>query len=129
MAFLGLHNASVYPYQSLIAIERIGMTEPAYALMLVLAVLFGWPRDGQTAWADTRSGLSLGQSFRDIAHLHILSRLLFIGALAAGIRADQTANRRGIALWACGLMVAGAVSAVVTVSGAVALVWVDRKVR
>ena len=29
-------------------------------------------------------------------------------ALVAGIRADQTANRRAIALWACGLMVAGA---------------------
>ena len=29
-------------------------------------------------------------------------------AMVAGIRADQTANRRSIALWACGLMVAGA---------------------
>ena len=29
-------------------------------------------------------------------------------ALVAGIRADQAANRRAIALWACGLMVAGA---------------------
>jgi SET family sugar efflux transporter-like MFS transporter len=28
-------------------------------------------------------------------------------AIAAGIRADQTANRRGIALWSCWLMVAG----------------------
>ncbi len=212
MAFLGLHNASVYPYQSLIAIERIGLSEQAFALLLVLAssvsvtasvlfgvlsdqrghrrriafltclcstsalalillrpspltfwigqgiflplawsiygqlftlarlakpdegpdrdgvlgairsllsigflamllfwtfafargasemsvyltgglaslgmslaVLIGWPRDGQTAWSDPRSGLSLRQSFRDIAHLHILSRLLFIGALA-----------------------------------------------
>ena len=212
MAFLGLHNASVYPYQSLIAIERIGLSEQAFALLLVLAslasvtasvlfgvfsdqrghrrriavvtclsstagiaiilinpgpltfwigqgillpmawsiygqlftlarlvspdeghgrdaalgairsflsigflamllfwtfafatgasemsvylsgglaslgmslaVLLGWPRDGQTEWTDTRSGLSLAQSFRDIAHLHILSRLLFIGALA-----------------------------------------------
>lgn len=47
-----------------------------------LAVLIGWPKDGQTGWADTRSGVGLGQSFRDIAHLHILSRLLFVGALA-----------------------------------------------
>ncbi len=212
MALLGLHNASVYPYQSLIAIERIGLSEQAFSLMLVLAsvaavttsvmfgvfsdqrghrrrlavitclcstagiamillrpgpltfwigqgillpmawsiygqlftlarlaspdegpgretvlgairsllsigflamlmfwtfafatgasemtvyisggaasvgmslaVLLGWPRDGQTTWTDTRSGLSLAQSFRDIAHLHILSRLFFIGALA-----------------------------------------------
>ncbi len=34
---LGAHNASVYPYQSLIAIERIGLSEPAFALVLVLA--------------------------------------------------------------------------------------------
>ncbi|KAF0172364.1 MAG: major facilitator superfamily protein [Rhodobacteraceae bacterium] len=46
---LGAHNASVYPYQSLIAIERIGMSKPAFSLVLVLAsvtavsssVLFG----------------------------------------------------------------------------------------
>jgi len=33
----GMHNASVYPYQSLIAIERIGMSKPAYSLLLVVA--------------------------------------------------------------------------------------------
>ena len=52
------------------------------SLAMSLAVLSGWPKDGQTVWADTRSGRSLGQSFRDIAHRHILSRLVFIGALA-----------------------------------------------
>ncbi|MGV8988089.1 MAG: MFS transporter [Cypionkella sp.] len=36
---LGAHNASVYPYQSVIAIERIGMSKPAFSLMLVLASL------------------------------------------------------------------------------------------
>jgi predicted MFS family arabinose efflux permease len=49
LLFLGAHNASVYPYQSLIAIERIGLSKPAFALVLVLAsitavtssVLFG----------------------------------------------------------------------------------------
>jgi len=213
MALLGLHNASVYPYQSLIAIERIGMSKPAFSLLLVLAsasavtasvmfgvlsdqrghrrriaivsclasttaiamillhpshltfwigqgillpmawsiygqlftlarlaspdeaqktrdailgvirsllsvgflamlmfwtfafgtgasemsvyitgglasiglsalIIFGWPRDGQTTWSDERSGLSLRQSFAEISNLHILSRLLFIGALA-----------------------------------------------
>ena len=212
MALLGLQNASVYPYQSLIAIERIGLSEPDYALLLVLAslasvaasvvfgifsdqrghrrriavvtclcsttaiamilirpgpltfwigqgvllpvawsiygqlftlarlaspdmghsrdvafgvvrsvmsagflamllfwtfafatgasemaiyltgglaslgmslaVLLGWPRDGQTAWTDASSGLGLGRAFRDIAHLHIMSRVLFIGALS-----------------------------------------------
>lgn len=37
LLFLGAHNASVYPYQSLIAIERIGLSKPAFALVLVLA--------------------------------------------------------------------------------------------
>lgn len=212
MAFLGMHNASVYPYQSLIAIERIGMSEHAFSLMLVLAsvsavtasvlmgvlsdhyghrrrlaafstlcsltgigmillapspltfwigqgmllpiawsiygqsftlarlaspvqgaardaamgatrslmsagfmamlmfwilafmrgapemavyysgglaslgmvmaVLFLWPRDDQVGLAQPEPGQSLGQTFRAIAHKHILSRLLFIGGLA-----------------------------------------------
>ena len=34
---LGGLNASVYPYQSLIAIERFGMSKPAFSLMLALA--------------------------------------------------------------------------------------------
>lgn len=33
----GAQNASVYPYQSLIAIERIGLSKPTYSLVLVLA--------------------------------------------------------------------------------------------
>ena len=213
MLLLGMHNASVYPYQSLIAIERIGLSKPAFSLMLVMAsaiavtssVLFGilgdqhghrrrialgtacasslgiavmlihpgpwalilcqgillplassiygqlfalarlahpdegrtrdgtlanirsamsvsflatlifwtfafamganvmavyltgglaslamsllvvfkWPRDGQTTWADQRSGLNLSQAFRDIATPHILLRLVAIGALSS----------------------------------------------
>ncbi len=55
LLLLGLHNASLYPYQSLIAIERIGLSKPAFALVLVLAsvtavtasVLFG-------IWGDQR---------------------------------------------------------------------------
>ncbi len=212
MALLGMHNASVYPYQSLIAIERIGLSEHAFSLMLVLAsassvtasvlmgilsdhyghrrriaavtalssttgialilfapspltfwigqgillpvawsiygqtftlarlaspaegqsrdatmgalrsflslgfmvmlmvwilafsrgademsvyitggiaslgmslaVLLLWPPDGQAGLARPEPGQSLGQTFRAVAHLHILSRLLFIGALA-----------------------------------------------
>ena len=49
MLLLGAQNASVYPYQSLIAIERIGVSKPAFSMILVLAsitavtasVLFG----------------------------------------------------------------------------------------
>ena len=52
------------------------------SLGMTLAILFYWPRDGLTVWVDARSGLSLRQSLRDIAHVHILSRLVFIGALS-----------------------------------------------
>jgi predicted MFS family arabinose efflux permease len=49
LLLLGALNASVYPYQSLIGIERIGLSKPAFSLVLVLAsavavtssVLFG----------------------------------------------------------------------------------------
>lgn len=34
---LGVYNASVYPYQSLIAIEALGMSKPGFAALLVLA--------------------------------------------------------------------------------------------
>lgn len=49
LLLLGALNASVYPYQSLIGIEKIGLSKPAFSLVLVLAsavavtssVLFG----------------------------------------------------------------------------------------
>ncbi len=49
LLLLGAHNASVYPYQSLIAIEKVGLTKAGFSLVLVLAsgvavtasVLFG----------------------------------------------------------------------------------------
>jgi MFS transporter, SET family, sugar efflux transporter len=55
LLLLGLHNASLYPYQSLIAIERIGLSKAAFSLVMVLAsvtavtasVLFG-------IWGDQR---------------------------------------------------------------------------
>lgn len=37
LLMFGVVNASVYPYQSLIAIEVIGLSKPAFALLLVLA--------------------------------------------------------------------------------------------
>jgi SET family sugar efflux transporter-like MFS transporter len=52
------------------------------SLAMSLAVLLGWPKDGQPGWADTRSGQSLARSFAEIAHPHILSRLIFIGMLS-----------------------------------------------
>lgn len=49
-----------------------------------------------------------GLGDRGYAAVMVVSTLVSVtAALAAGIRADQTANRRSIALWACGLMVAG----------------------
>lgn len=39
LLLMGALNASVYPYQSLVGIERIGLSEPAFALILVSASL------------------------------------------------------------------------------------------
>ena len=36
LLLLGALNASIYPYQSLIGIEKIGLSEPAFALVMVL---------------------------------------------------------------------------------------------
>ncbi|MFN4130387.1 MAG: hypothetical protein ACK4GC_11335, partial [Paracoccaceae bacterium] len=37
IGLLGLINASLYPYQSLIGIEVLGLSGPLFALVLVLA--------------------------------------------------------------------------------------------
>lgn len=37
LLLLGAHNAALYPYQSLIAIERIGLSETAFAALMALA--------------------------------------------------------------------------------------------
>ena len=58
------------------------LTGGAASLIMVLLVTVGWPKDGQTAWHDPKSGLSLRAALRDIAHPHILSRLLLIGTLS-----------------------------------------------
>ena len=52
------------------------------SLVMSLSVLIFWPKDNTSSSSDQKSGLSLRQSFRDIAHPYILSRLLFCGALA-----------------------------------------------
>ena len=58
------------------------MTGGMASLAMTTAVVFGWPSDHQPGWADTRSAQTLRQRFSEIAHPHILSRLIFIGALS-----------------------------------------------
>ena len=53
------------------------------SLAMTVAVLILWPRDGTAPTQVSTSNSSLSQSFRDIARPHILSRLLFCGALAS----------------------------------------------
>ena len=52
------------------------------SVIMVLLVVLGWPKDGQTTWDDPKSGVSLRAALRDIARPHILSRLLLIGTLS-----------------------------------------------
>jgi hypothetical protein len=48
-----------------------------------LLVWFGWPKDGQTAWADPRSGLRLRDALAEIAKPRVAIRVFFLGALAS----------------------------------------------
>lgn len=78
LLLLGLQFASVYPYQSLIAIDRIGLSKPVFSLVLVLAsltavttaVLFG-------IWGDQRG------SRRNIALTAALAGTLGLGLMIA----------------------------------------------
>lgn len=50
--------------------------------LLVLTVL-GWPKDGQTPWADPRSGMRLRDALAEIAKPKVALRVFLIGALAS----------------------------------------------
>lgn len=69
LLLLGALNASVYPYQSLIGIERIGLSKPAFSLVLVLA----------SAVAVTSSVL-----FGILGDMRGNRRLIALGAAACG---------------------------------------------
>lgn len=64
LLLLGVLNASIYPYQSLVAIKVVGLSETGFALVLVLAsgvavsasLLFGMLADRRAA----RRGIALG---------------------------------------------------------------------
>jgi predicted MFS family arabinose efflux permease len=84
MLLLGMLNSSVYPYQSLVATRVVGLSEPAFAAVLVMAssvavsasVLFG-------IWGDQRSrrrAIALGMAGAALAG--VLLMLLAPGPLA-----------------------------------------------
>jgi hypothetical protein len=53
------------------------------SLGLLGLIVFGWPKDGQTPWADPRSGMRLRDALADIAKPRVAVRVLFIGAIAS----------------------------------------------
>jgi MFS transporter, SET family, sugar efflux transporter len=87
-ALFALPFVVVLPLWSLaiIAGAQVQMIYPV-ALLLALGMLAlawrDWPRDGQTAWQDAKSGLSLRAAFAELAHPQILMRLLALGAVSA----------------------------------------------
>lgn len=76
MLLLGVLNSSVYPYQSLVATQVVGLSEPAFAAVLVLAssmavsasVLFGIWGD-QRAW---RRAIALGTAGAALAGVALM---------------------------------------------------------
>ena len=53
------------------------------SLGLLGLILLGWPKDGQTAWNDRRSGIRLRDALAEIAKPRVAVRVLFIGAIAS----------------------------------------------
>lgn len=53
------------------------------SLGLLGLILFGWPKDGQTPWADPRSGMRLRDALAEIVKPRVAVRVLFIGAIAS----------------------------------------------
>jgi SET family sugar efflux transporter-like MFS transporter len=69
---------------------RYGLSEMAVyvsggvaSLGLLTLVFLGWPRDGQTPWADPRSGMRLRDALAEIAKPNVAVRVFLIGALAS----------------------------------------------
>ena len=55
----------------------------AMALAMLAVVAWHWPRDGQTVWADSRSGLNLRSALAEIGASHRIGRVLALGAVNA----------------------------------------------
>ncbi len=55
----------------------------AMALSMLAAVALYWPKDGQAAWQDSRSGLNLRGALAEIAASHRFGRVLALGAVSA----------------------------------------------
>ena len=53
------------------------------SLGLLGLIVFGWPKDGQTPWADPRSGMRLRDALAEIVKPRVAVRVLFIGAIAS----------------------------------------------
>lgn len=87
-ALLSLTFLVVLPLWSVV-LDRGVSVMAVYALaalagaLLLGAILRLWPRDGRTEWTDAPSGLSLGQSLREIAEGRVLWRIALLGAITA----------------------------------------------
>ncbi|NBZ87259.1 hypothetical protein [Stagnihabitans tardus] len=83
--------------------------DPVLRMVAVLMVLQGALACAFGPYVPVLAVTTFGLGDSGYAGLMVLASVVSVtAALAAGIRADQTANRRGIALGACGLMMAGA---------------------
>ena len=83
--------------------------DPVLRMVAALMILQGALACAFGPYVPVLAVKTFGLGDSGYAGLMVLASVVSVtAALAAGIRADQTANRRGIALGACGLMVAGA---------------------
>lgn len=84
------------------------LRDPTLRLTAVLMVLQGALVCSFGPHISVLAVRQFGLGDRGYAVMMVASTLISVtAAIAAGIRADQTANRRGVALWSCALMVLG----------------------
>ncbi len=67
----GIDVMAVYPFATILG-------------AVTLAVIwFSWPQNGASTWKDRKSGLSFGQSVREMAEKPVLFRVMLLGAVAS----------------------------------------------
>jgi MFS transporter, SET family, sugar efflux transporter len=83
LAFLAMLLFWTFAFAADIAVTAVYISGALAALGVTTLVALSWPRDGQTTWTETRSGLNFTQAFREIAAPHVLIRLLLLGAITS----------------------------------------------
>lgn len=82
-AFLSMLIFWTFAFGAGLPVMAVYVSGGVVSLCLVLLVWRYWPKDGQTAWEDRRSGIRLSEALAEIAKPNVAIRVLLLGALAS----------------------------------------------